>query len=92
MANGPVSGLGLHVGPYKLLEKIGEGGMGRVFMAEQSRPLRRRIALKIIKPGMDMRQVIAALKPSGTPWHRWITRISRECMTQVPLSRAAHTS
>src|SRR5690349_5291773 len=43
---------GTMIGPYKLLEQIGEGGMGLVFMAEQSRPVRRRVALKIIKPGM----------------------------------------
>ncbi len=47
------------IGPYKLLEQIGEGGMGLVFMAEQSTPLRRRVALKIIKPGLDTRAVIA---------------------------------
>ncbi len=47
------------IGPYKLLEQIGEGGMGIVFMAEQSRPVRRTVALKVIKPGMDTRQIIA---------------------------------
>jgi serine/threonine protein kinase/WD40 repeat protein len=47
------------IGSYKLLEQIGEGGMGLVFMAEQSQPLRRRVALKIIKPGLDTRAVIA---------------------------------
>lgn len=47
------------IGPYKLLEQIGEGGMGVVYMAEQQRPVRRLVALKIIKPGMDSRQVIA---------------------------------
>lgn len=47
------------VGPYKLLEKIGEGGMGVVFMAEQKEPVRRRVALKIIKPGMDTKLVVA---------------------------------
>jgi serine/threonine protein kinase len=50
---------GTVIGPYKLLEQIGEGGMGLVFVAEQERPVRRRVALKIIKPGMDSRQVIA---------------------------------
>jgi eukaryotic-like serine/threonine-protein kinase len=50
---------GALIGPYKLLEQIGEGGMGLVYMAEQQRPLRRLVALKIIKPGMDSRQVIA---------------------------------
>ena len=47
------------IGSYKLLEEIGEGGMGVVYMAEQARPVRRRVALKIIKPGMDTRDVIA---------------------------------
>jgi eukaryotic-like serine/threonine-protein kinase len=47
------------IGPYKLLQQIGEGGMGVVWMAEQEQPVRRKVALKIIKPGMDSRQVIA---------------------------------
>jgi serine/threonine protein kinase/Tfp pilus assembly protein PilF len=50
---------GVVIGPYKLLQQIGEGGMGTVFMAEQTRPVQRKVALKIIKPGMDSRQVIA---------------------------------
>jgi WD40 repeat protein/serine/threonine protein kinase len=50
---------GAVIGPYKLLEQIGEGGFGVVFMAEQQQPLRRRVALKVVKPGMDSRQVIA---------------------------------
>ena len=52
-------GPGTVIGPYKLLQQIGEGGMGVVFMAEQTEPLQRTVALKIIKPGMDTRQVIA---------------------------------
>ena len=52
-------GLGDHIGPYKLLQKIGEGGCGVVFMAEQEKPIRRRVALKIIKLGMDTKNVIA---------------------------------
>ena len=47
------------IGRYKLLEQVGEGGFGVVFMAEQTHPVKRRVALKIIKPGMDTRQVIA---------------------------------
>jgi serine/threonine protein kinase len=47
------------IGSYKLLQKIGEGGMGVVYMAEQSRPVSRRVALKIVKPGMDTREVLA---------------------------------
>jgi serine/threonine protein kinase len=51
--------LGTRVGPYKLLQQIGEGGMGVVYMAEQEQPVRRKVALKIIKPGMDSKQVVA---------------------------------
>ena len=50
---------GDRIGRYKLLEKIGEGGCGAVYMAEQEEPVRRRVALKIIKLGMDTRQVVA---------------------------------
>jgi serine/threonine-protein kinase len=50
---------GTVIGPYKLMEQIGEGGMGVVYVAEQHQPVRRKVALKIIKPGMDTRQVIA---------------------------------
>jgi serine/threonine protein kinase/tetratricopeptide (TPR) repeat protein len=50
---------GTVIGSYKLLQQIGEGGMGTVFMAEQTEPVHRKVALKIIKPGMDSRQVIA---------------------------------
>src|SRR5579872_1302035 len=52
-------GPGTQIGPYKLLEQIGEGGFGIVFMAEQHHPVRRKVALKVLKPGMDTRQVIA---------------------------------
>jgi serine/threonine protein kinase/tetratricopeptide (TPR) repeat protein len=50
---------GDHVGPYRLLEKIGEGGFGVVWMAEQERPVRRKVALKVVKPGLDTGEVIA---------------------------------
>ena len=50
---------GSQIGPYKLLQQLGEGGMGVVYMAEQKEPVKRRVALKIIKPGMDTRHVIA---------------------------------
>jgi WD40 repeat protein/tRNA A-37 threonylcarbamoyl transferase component Bud32 len=49
---------GMMIGRYKLLEKIGEGGFGVVYMAEQQEPVKRKVALKIIKPGMDTREVI----------------------------------
>src|SRR6187397_1257155 len=50
---------GASIGRYKLLEKIGEGGMGTIWLAEQREPVKRRVALKIIKLGMDTKQVIA---------------------------------
>jgi WD40 repeat protein/serine/threonine protein kinase len=50
---------GTVIGPYKLMEQIGEGGMGLIFVAEQQSPVRRKVAIKVIKPGMDTRDVIA---------------------------------
>src|SRR5262249_24158376 len=50
---------GTVLGPYKLLEQIGEGGMGTVWMAEQTEPIQRRVAVKVVKEGMDSRQVLA---------------------------------
>src|SRR5262249_19854446 len=62
----PASGIGdageqpgAVIGPYKLIEQIGEGGMGTVWMAQQTEPVKRLVALKLIKAGMDSRQVIA---------------------------------
>src|SRR5918992_3178708 len=53
------------IGRYKLLEQIGEGGMGLVFVAEQTEPVKRKVALKVIKPGMDSRQVVARFEAEG---------------------------
>src|SRR5262249_13410958 len=52
-------GAGAVIGPYKLIEQIGEGGMGTVWMAQQTEPVKRLVAVKLIKGGMDSRQVIA---------------------------------
>jgi serine/threonine protein kinase len=46
------------IGAYRLLEQIGEGGFGVVFMAEQTQPVGRKVALKVLKPGMDSRQIV----------------------------------
>ena len=54
-----LEGPGSHIGRYKLLQQIGEGGCGTVFMAEQEEPVRRRVALKVIKLGMDTKSVVA---------------------------------
>jgi serine/threonine protein kinase len=59
LSDAPPAALGTMIGPYKLREQIGEGGMGIVYVADQERPVRRRVALKVIKPGMDTREVVA---------------------------------
>src|SRR5262245_37240202 len=64
-ASGPASaavvaeGPGTCIGPYELLERIGEGGMGVVFLAKQRLPVHRKVALKILKPGLDTQHVVA---------------------------------
>src|SRR5262249_5764018 len=55
----PVESPGTVIGPYQLIEQVGEGGFGVVFLAEQTQPVRRKVALKVLKPGMDSRQVVA---------------------------------
>jgi serine/threonine-protein kinase len=58
---------GTTVGPYRLMEQIGEGGMGVVFVAEQTHPVRRKVALKVSKPGLDSRQVVASCSTNYSP-------------------------
>jgi len=59
LARGKAEEAGDRIGPYKLLRRLGEGGFGVVWMAEQEQPVQRRVALKIIKPGMDTKEVVA---------------------------------
>ena len=61
----PASVIGATVGRYRLLEEIGEGGMGVVYLAEQQEPVRRKVALKLIKLGMDMRRCPSGHSPLG---------------------------
>src|ERR1700677_3053046 len=58
----PAERPGTAIGPYTLLEQIGEGGFGIVYIADQEAPVRRQVALKIVRPGMDTRQVLARFK------------------------------
>jgi hypothetical protein len=58
-ADAPDEAVGQTLGRYKLLERLGEGGCGVVYVAEQTEPVRRRVALKVIKLGMDTKQVVA---------------------------------
>src|SRR5262245_23766637 len=55
----PVTRTAATIGPYRLLQRVGEGGMGEVWLAEQTQPIHRQVALKIIKAGMDTAQVVA---------------------------------
>jgi WD40 repeat protein/serine/threonine protein kinase len=59
LSSAPREALGTMIGRYKLLQEIGEGGFGIVYMAEQTEPVKRMVALKVLKPGMDTREVVA---------------------------------
>ena len=56
------------IGPYRLLERVGEGGMGEVWLAEQTQPIHRQVALKVIKAGMDTRRWWLGSRPSVRHW------------------------
>ena len=87
--NPPIAeGPGDTIGPYKLLHEIGEGGMGVVYMADQTEPIARRVALKIIKPGMDTRQVIARFEAERQALALMDLRLGR----RLPRPLLAHRS
>ena len=88
-----VESAGSTIGPYTLLEPIGEGGMGTVYIAEQARPVRRKVALKVIKAGMEskpghrpLRGRAAGPGPDGSPEHRPGARCRRHRL-RPPLLR-----
>ena len=68
LADAPDEAVGQTLGRYKLLERVGEGGCGVVYVAEQTEPVRRRVALKVIKLGMDTKQVVAQFEAERQPW------------------------
>ena len=74
---------GTVIGHYKLLEQIGEGGFGVVFMAEQMQPVRRKVALKVLKPGMDTRQVVASLEAAEELTHPAVTAANSHALPLV---------
>jgi serine/threonine protein kinase len=82
---------GDQIGRYKLIEKIGEGGYGVVYMAEQAEPIRRRVALKVVKLGMDTKQVIARFEAERQALalmdHPNIARIFDAGITGAPSSQ-----
>src|SRR3989441_2495198 len=87
---------GDRIGRYKLLQKIGEGGCGVVYMAEQEEPVRRRVALKVIKLGMDTRQVIARFEAERQALalmdHPNIAKVFDAGATQSPHPASGHAS
>src|SRR5258706_4802663 len=84
------------IGGYKLLEKIGEGGWGVVYMAEQAEPIRRRVALKVIKLGMDPKQVIARFEAErqalALMHHPNIAKILDAGITETPTQRVGESA
>ncbi len=85
---------GDRIGRYKLLQQIGEGGCGVVYMAEQEEPVRRRVALKVIKLGMDTKQVIARFEAERQALalmdHPNIAKIHDAGITEAPLPASGH--
>ena len=85
---------GERIGRYKLLQQIGEGGCGVVYMAEQDEPVRRRVALKVIKLGMDTKQVIARFEAERQALalmdHPNIAKIHDAGITDAPLPPSGH--
>lgn len=84
---GNAFGIGSQIGPYKILSELGQGGFGTVYLAEQTEPIRRRVALKLIKPGMDTQAVLARFEQErqalGIMDHSGIARVFTSGMTEL---------
>ena len=63
----PAAEAAQRIGPYRLVQVIGEGGMGEAWLAEQLEPVRRKVAIKVIKAGMDTKQVVARFESERQP-------------------------
>jgi hypothetical protein len=83
---------GTRIGPYKLLQQLGEGGMGVVFLAEQEEPVRRQVALKVIKAGLDSARVLARFEQERQALALMDHPISPKCSTPAARRRAGLTS
>jgi non-specific serine/threonine protein kinase/serine/threonine-protein kinase len=87
----PEETAGAVIGRYHLLQKIGEGGMGEVWLAEQKEPVRRRVALKLVKAGMNSREVIARFESERQALALMDHPAIARCSTQAPRRRARLT-
>ena len=88
LADAPDEAVGQTLGRYKLLERVGEGGCGVVYVAEQTEPVRRRVALKVIKLGMGTpSRWWRGSRPSGRRWRWWIIPPSPRCPMREPRDR-----
>ena len=92
LADAPDEAVGQTLGRYKLLERVGEGGCGVVYVAEQTEPVRRRVALKVIKLGMDTKQVVARFEAErqaparpGASGAGWSMRRVPRCRQRIHL-------
>ena len=84
--------VGSQIGPYHLLGVLGEGGMGVVYLAEQEQPVRRRVALKVIKLGMDTREVVARFEAERQALALMDHPNIAQCSTPAPPTTAGRTS
>jgi len=87
---GADDGLDEQLGRYKLLRKIGEGGWGVVYLAEQNEPVKRQVALKVIRLGMDTRKIMARFEAERQALAMMSILILPRCSTRAPRQRDGH--
>jgi len=86
---------GMSIGGYKIISVLGEGGFGVVYLAERNQPVKRRVALKVIKPGMDSRQIVARFEAERQALaimdHTNVAKVFGAGMTDGERSRDGHS-